>query len=93
MVHTCSCSAWNYSTCNSSTCQYLLVSVVRGICLLVSVLLAGELDCRRTVAGLDYVGKVNTTVTGRTCVAWSSQVTGWLFIRLLKGFRHDNHDT
>jgi len=31
-------------------------------------------ECRRSTIGCDYIGKKNTTVTGRTCQAWSSQV-------------------
>ena len=35
--------------------------------------LAAASDCRSTVSGLDYVGHVNTTASGRTCMSWSAQ--------------------
>ena len=34
---------------------------------------AAALDCRSTDSGLDYVGQVNTTASGRTCMSWSAQ--------------------
>lgn len=54
--------------------KYLQTSaLVKKSPLLVISLLTGQLDCKITKLGKEYVGLKNVTISGLTCQAWSSQ--------------------